>query len=623
MKPVASPLIALCLGQAIALGALADRVADIPPQQRQAYFGDLHLHTTYSFDAFVLMGTRVDPDTAYRFARGDTVDYLGEPVRRQRPLDFLAITDHAENIGFFNQLDDPDSEFSRSEFGQGIAQQLADDRPMEALMEIARYQLEGQAIPGPSPEQVGRDTWQRLVDAANRYYQPGVFTTFIGYEWTAMIDGANLHRNVIFRGDGAPAPFSSADSRDPEDLWTYLETIREQGHEALAIPHNSNASDGMMFDWVRLDGEPIDRVYAERRALNEPLSEIAQNKGTSETHPILSPQDEFASFELFEKMLTLPPRDGRVPGSYMREALGRGLVIEERVGANPYKFGFVGGSDLHSGLALEDEGGYAGDTGRMNIGGGRPDRDEAAIVLDPALSSDPHTGLNATVASSGTLTGVWAESNTREHLYDALRRREVFATSGPQIRVRLFGGWDFSPEVLMSGDWVATGYGAGVPMGGNLTAAPGGDAVPNFLVWALKDPDSAALDRVQVVKVWLEDGEHREKVFDVVWAGDRQPDPASGQLPPVGNSVDLKTGLYDNRIGATELHALWRDPEFHRDQAAAYYLRVLEIPTPRWSTLLAIEHGLPLPDDIPATLQERAWSSPIWYVPTQRDREKL
>lgn len=579
---------------------------------RDAYYGDLHLHTAYSFDAYVLMGTRVDPDTAYRFAKGETVQYLGSPVKRREPLDFMAVTDHSENVGVYNQLDDPNSALSKSD----VAQLVGKNDP-QTLHALVQYLTGAKKLPGPDPKVVSESAWRRLIRAANDNYEPGMFTTFIAYEWTAMQNGANLHRNVIFRGNDAPSPFTSQESHDPEDLWKWLETIRRQGYEALAIPHNANASNGLMYDWTRLDGRPIDEAYAETRAANEPLSEIAQNKGTSETFPLLSPNDEFANFEIYDWLLDLPPRKSKPEGSYMRDAYGRGLVIESKLGTNPYKYGVVGGSDLHSGLSDSAEGDYAGNPGRANLGGGRPTAEQAKTILGLVKSTTPTAGAMPLLTSSGTLTGAWAESNTRESLYAAFRRKETFATSGTRLRFRFFGGWNYDPNLLSQDGWVKQAYAEGVPMGGDLPARPNGAKGPRFVIDAVKDPNSGNLDRVQIVKVWLENGAYKEKVFDAAWSGARKPDAATGKLPAVGDTVDLKTGHYTNSIGVAELRTVWADPDFKLDQAAAYYLRVLEIPTPRWSTLLAIQEGLPIPDGAPATIQERGWSSPIWYTPAR------
>jgi hypothetical protein len=587
--------------------------------ERSAYFGDLHLHTTQSFDAYIMMGTRTTPDDAYKFARGDAIDYLGQQVRRAVPLDFLAVTDHSENIGVFNTLEDPNSALSLSEIGK-LAKQGGYANFLKVLAQIAPTPKGGASSSSQAANDALRDSgidtksiaasaWQRAIDAANANYQPGKFTTFIAYEWTSMPDNQNLHRNVIFRGDKAPAPFSRLDSEDPADLWTWLAKIRGQGYEALAIPHNANASNGLMYDWNTLAGRPIDEAYAQLRATNEPLSEISQNKGTSETHPLLSANDEFAGFEIWNKLL-LGDTESRKPGSYWRDALGRGLVIKGKIGVNPYKDGAVGAGDLHNGLSVSDEGDYAGGA---NIGGAKRDKAGIEELLNPAPAG-ARRSTQSTVSSSGALTGVWAEANTRESIYAAFRRKETFATSGTRLKVRFFGGWDFAPALVKDPHWAKIAYRKGVPMGGDLPAATAGRA-PRFAVQAVKDPRSGNLDRVQIVKVWLEGGAAKERVFDVAWSGNRTIDPKTGKLPAVGNTVDLKTGKYTNAIGAAQLATVWTDPTFKANQAAVYYVRVLEIPTPRWPTLRAIEYGLPIPKSSAPTLQERAWSSPIWYTP--------
>lgn len=576
---------------------------------RDAYFGDLHLHTTNSFDAYVLMGTKTTPEEAYAFARGDTITYLGQPIRRSEPLDFLAVTDHSENIGVFNQLDDPNGAFSLSEIGK-----LARAGGYENFRKLVGL-LSGQRL-GLDNEKVAASAWARNIAAANAAYQPGKFTTFVAYEWTSMPSGQNLHRNVIFKGAGAPAPFTAQDSTDPQDLWAWLSKIRAAGYEALAIPHNGNASNGLMYDWTSLKGKPIDEAYAELRAANEPLSEVSQNKGTSETHPALSGNDEFANYEIFDHLLigNVASKPG---GSYWRDALGRGLVIQSKIGVNPYKDGAEGSSDLHSGLSVSSAQEYGG-IASANLGGGKASGKEQAAQALGQGAQPANAGLRPQELSPGALTGVWAEANTREAIYAALRRKETYATSGSKIKLRFFGGWGFTPSLLGQADWVHSAYRAGVPMGGDLPRAGaggvGGGRAPSFAIQAVKDPNRGNLDRVQVVKIWLEHGQSHEQVFDVAWSGGRERD-ANGHLPAVGNTVDLKTGQYTNSIGAAELATVWTDPSFRPDQAAVYYVRVLEIPTPRWSTLRAIEYGLPLPKDVPATLQQRAWSSPIWYNP--------
>jgi hypothetical protein len=576
---------------------------------RDAYFGDLHLHTTNSFDAYVLMGTKTTPDEAYAFAKGDTVNYLGQPIRRSEPLDFLAVTDHSENIGVFNQLDDPNSAFSLSEIGKlARAGGIANFYKLVGLLSGGRL--------GPDNEKVAASTWARSIASANAAYEPGKFTSFIAYEWTSMPSGQNLHRNVIFRGATAPSPFTAQDSTDPQDLWTWLSKIRGQGYEALAIAHNGNASNGLMYDWTTLKGRPIDEAYAELRVANEPLSEVAQNKGTSETHPALSSNDEFAGYEIFDHLLigNSPSKPG---GSYWRDALGRGLVIQSKIGVNPYKDGAVGAGDLHSGLTVNSPEEYGG-TASANLGGGKP-KDKAAAASQIGLGAQPaNTALKSEILSPAALTGVWAESNTREAIFAALRRKETYATSGSHIRLRFFGGWDFSPSLQRQADWVHAAYAKGVPMGGDLPAASG--SAPSFAIEAIKDPKRGNLDRIQVVKLWQVAGKQQERIFDVAWAGARKIDAKTGKLPAIGDTVDLKTGAYTNSIGAARLATVWKDPSFRPGENAVYYVRVLEIPTPRWTTLRALEYGLPLPADVPATIQQRAWSSPIWYSPSRNAR---
>jgi hypothetical protein len=595
------------LAAALPLTAAGAAVAGTPNPERNLYFGDLHLHTAYSFDAYVLMGTRNTPDIAYRFARGEPVAYLGHQVRRAWPLDFLAVTDHSENIGVFNTLEDPDSPLSKSELGQRTR-----TAGREAFFDILRLQAAGKGPPGVDTKAISRTAWQTEMDTANANYRPGTFTTFIAYEWSSMADGKyNLHRNVIFRGDHAPFPFSSLDSKRPEDLWSYLEANRRQGIEALAIPHNADASGGLMYDWNDSDGKPIDQAYAERRALNEPLSEIAQNKGQSETVPELSPGDEFANFEVFRNLLGAR-EPSKVDGSYMRQAWGRGLVIESKVGANPYRFGTVGATDFHGGLSTSGEDSFDGMFGIEPASVSAEDA-RKRLTRDPALLTE--NGYSPLDNGSGNITGVWAKENTRDAIYSALRRKEAYATSGTRIKLRFFGGWGYAHDLLRAPDWVRTAYARGVPMGGDLPARPAAARAPHFVVWAVKDAAGANLDRVQIVKLWLDGGRYREQVFDVVLSNARKVNPATGHAPLVGNTVDLKTATYRNSIGATTLSAVWTDPTFAAGTPAVYYARALEIPTPRWSTILAVKSGLPVPTDSPATLQERAWSSPIWFRP--------
>ncbi|MGZ6037214.1 MAG: DUF3604 domain-containing protein [Phenylobacterium sp.] len=600
------------------------------PAQRRAFFGELHLHTTMSFDAWTF-GTKVTPDQAYKFARGETVmvpaiqaqkeqgvtSAAAVPARRAWPLDFTAVTDHSEYLGAVAQLEVPDSPFSKSAIGRELSK-----GGMQAFY-TAGAAIHGKgnaATPDFKAAALAADGWNVEMKAANANYQPGKFTTFVAYEWTASPgDGIHMHRNVIFNSDHAPAPYTSVDSNDPEDLWKFLASVRKQGIDVIAIPHNSNFSDGHDFDWNMSNGRPIDAAYALDRALNEPLVEISQNKGSSETAPDLSPNDEFANFEIMDHIYkgeTQPKHHG----SYVREAYGRGLVIQSNIGVNPFKMGVVGASDIHNGLSVSDESGFAGGPYGIDPKTMLPQGAQARANLDMGGESRivrPNGQLenDPLQFSSAAITGVWAEENTRNSIFAALKRKETFATSGTRIRVRMFGGWAFSPKALGQAGWVAGAYAKGVPMGSDLPARPGAAAGPSFLLEAMKDPDGANLDRIQVVKVWLDGKDYKEKVFNVALSGGRTADRRTGAAPAVGNTVDLKTGAYKNTIGAAQLRAYWRDPEFSAAKPAVYYARVLEIPTPRWTTLLALKAHLPVPARAPATIQERAWTSPIWFTP--------
>ena len=571
-------------------GALLFSCAAIAAEKKP-FYGDLHLHTGFSFDAWAAMGTRTTPDDAYRFARGETVDWQGRRVRRRDPLDFLAVTDHAEFMGVMNQLEDPNSPLSRNEIGRSFqANRATLFNTMFALIFQNRPVPEGLNAPAAMAS-----AWARQIEAANANYRPGKFTTLIGYEWTAQVtSGAyNLHRNVIFNSDRAPLPFSSVDSSRPEDLWTWLDVLKDQGVEAIAIPHNSNGSGGLMFDWLMGDGRPIDAAYARRRAAHEPLIELVQNKGQSETTPSLSPNDEFANFEVYDYLIVEGRNGVRsfVQGSYARQALGRGLVLGERLGANPFRFGFVGGTDFHNGLSTSREDAYAGGIFGIDPETTQPDRETARRVLSP----NPIAGAPPDAAwSSGGLTGVWAEENTRPAIFAALKRRESFATSGTRLRVRLFGGWSFPATPFARSNWPDAAQRTGVTMGSDLPARPAGAAAPRFLLWAAKDPEGADLERLQIIKVWAKAGDAQEKIFDVV-----------------------RAGANPKKTGAAELTADWSDPEFDPALPAVYYLRALEMPTPRWSALLAGRYSLPPASGVPASIQERGWTSPIWYTPAR------
>ncbi|MEZ4331546.1 MAG: DUF3604 domain-containing protein [Myxococcota bacterium] len=570
--------------------------------RREAYFGDLHEHTTFSLDAYMLFRTGVTPDEAYRFAKGEPVSALGRVYRRSEPLDFMAVTDHAEQFGFGMELMDATTTLSKSPLGTRVR---SGDSRSTTVAEL----MHGPPIPGVDAKAIASKAWKRTIEAANRHDEPGRFTALIGYEWSSTPDGQNLHRNVIFRGDAAPLPFSSRDSDEPEDLWTYMEENRKRGIQALAIPHNGNVSNGLMYDWNDSAGQPIDERYALRRALNEPLSEIAQQKGQSETHPLLSPNDEFAGFELFEYLLVGNDRKGRVPGSYVRDAYGRGLVIADRVGVNPYKFGNIGSSDLHTGLSISSADQYAGPNAYVQEDM-TPERARSAIGLEP----DPTTSMDSVTTSTGNLAGVWAESNTREAIYDALARKEAFATSGPRLKVRFFGGWTFDEKDLRDRQWAEKAYSAGVPMGGDLADRPEDATSPRFIVWGLKDPNGADLDRIQVVKVWLDGDAYAERVYDVAMAA--RSEGANGRSTSRKRADVAPPPMHATGVGAAELSAVWADPDFDAAVPAVYYLRVLEMPSPRWSTRLAQKKGLPLSERVPSSIQNRAWSSPIWYTPS-------
>jgi len=615
-------------------------VSPIAPDHRRAFFGELHLHTTMSFDAWSLE-TRITPDQAYKFGRGETVMVPVEQVapqlgihpnrevaaKRAWPLDFMAVTDHSENMGVFNQFVDPNNPLSRTDLGQKLAKSR-----MYAFFMGGNAQMQATQHGPPPPDmhkpQAMRSAWDVEQKAANANYIPGRFTTFIAYEWSAMPSGKyNLHRNVFFNSDHAPLPFSSNDSLHPEDLWSYLEKARASGVDAIAIPHNGNVSSGLMYDWNDSSGRPIDEQYAQRRALNEPLTEIVQTKGQSDTIPELSPSDEFANFEIYDHLLTSPGVKSKPNGSYIRQAFGRGLVIQSKVGANPYKYGVVGATDIHDGLSTTSEnaisGGWGIDPKTMS-----PSIDSAKKVLDitptpgmldldaSAAGTKP-TPLKMVEGGSGGLTGVWAEENTRNAIFAAMKRKETFATSGTRIRVRMFAGWNYPAGLTRARDWVTTAYARGVPMGGDLPQRPAGARAPHFVLQAVKDPDGANLDRIQVIKIWLEGGGYREKIFDVALSGGRRPD-AAGHVKPVGDTVDLTSAAYSNSIGATILTSDWVDPEFNPAKPAVYYARVLEIPTPRWTTILAARDHLPRPKEVAATIQERAWTSPIWFTPSGR-----
>jgi hypothetical protein len=597
-------------GRAGAEGA-ADSSAPAPPNPlRNAYFGDLHVHTRFSSDAFIF-NTRATPDDAYRYARGEAIRHAGGfEVELSAPLDFLAVTDHGEYLGVFSSFTDPSSPVADSALAKEVLAATEPDQIRATFQGMRAKRMSGQLakdLEGWEP--VHRSAWQEVIAAAERNYAPGRFTTFVGYEYTSAPESQNLHRNVIFRGRGPELPFTARDSRNPEDLWLWLDARRAEGIEALAIPHNSNGSNGQMFRLESFAGKPFDAAYADLRMRNEPLVEVTQVKGTSDTHPTLSPNDEWSDFEIMQlRIATTIPSD--VPGSYVREAYGHGLEIEEAQGFNPFKFGLIGSTDTHNGAGSYDESSYFSKVGKLDDS--PPER--GSVPLDrPRQGGERYTDQYYSLWGASGLAGVWAEENTRESIYDALRRKETFATTGPRIRVRFFAGYDFEDGMERDREPLAAAYAGGVAMGSDLAAD--GERAPRFLVLATRDPKSAPLQRAQVVKVWVEDGKTREQVFDVACSAGQAPDLATARCRDNGATVDLATCAPSPGSGATELRALWSDPSFEPGRRAVYYLRVLENPTCRWSTWDAVRAGVEPNPALHATIQERAWSSPIWYRP--------
>jgi hypothetical protein len=572
-------------------------------------WGDTHLHTSYSFDAYTLGNATADPDTAYRFAKGLSVVHPGHRARVQidRPLDFLVVTDHAEGLGAMAELAGGHPVLVANEKGQRWQQMLADGELNAVLTEIVGLGTQTpEEIEFLYDDRVFRSAWEQIVEAADRHNDPGHFTAFIGWEWTSTPDGLNLHR-IIFTPDGKDKavqylPFSLNDSEKPRDLYNWLaKTASEVDTDFVAIGHNSNLSNGRFFPLEDEDGRPIDADYARLRERWEPVEEMTQYKGDSETHPLLSPSDEFADFERYKHLLDGGPLE-HVEGSYVRAGLIRGMQLEAEIGVNPYKFGMIGATDTHTGLASAEEGNFLGKYAQDSI-----PENKAKETVPGSFGWD---------ASAMGFAGVWATENTREAIVEAFKRKEVYATTGPRIRLRFFGGWEFRERDSRAKDLAARGYEKGVPMGGDLANAPKGKA-PSFLISAVKDPLDANLDRVQIVKGWVAaDGGAQERVYNVAWSDDRQLD-NEGRLASVGNTVSLATGRYENNIGAVELTTVWTDPDFDPALRAMYYVRVIQIPTPRHTLLdtIALQQPPEAADGHAAVIQERAYSSPIWYTP--------
>ncbi len=585
------------------------------------YFGDTHLHTAFSMDAGAF-GARLTPRDAYRFARGEEItSNTGQPVKLSRPLDFLVVSDHSDGFGFFPLLMSGDPTLLATEQGRRWYDEIRGGQGAKAAIDIIisfsqNKMPKGFPLPGTKAY---RSAWEEVIKAAEAYNDPGRFTAFIGYEWTSNTGGNNLHRNIIFRENGAKAilvePYTTLKplgSDNPEDLWKWMAAAEEKtGSEVLAIAHNGNLSNGLMFPMVEAFGKKIDKKYAETRAKWERLYETTQTKGTGEAHPYLSPNDEFANFEIWDKSNL----DGSVAKTkdmlqyeYARSALKNGLLLEAKLGVNPYKFGLIGSSDSHTSLSAMEEENFFGKTALQEPS---PER------MQKAFFKNPKTGITVMdweVAASG-YAAVWATDNTREAIFDAMQRRETYATTGPRMIVRFFGGWEFEPSDAHNRLPAAIGYGKGVPMGGDLSNAPKGKS-PTFLAAALKDQIGANLDRIQIIKGWIDkDGKPQERIYDVAVSGERKIEADGRCKTPVGSTVDVENATWTNTIGAPELIAVWKDPDFDPTQRAFYYARVIEIPTPRWTAYDAKRFGTkPLPSTT-MSLKERAYTSPIWYTP--------
>ncbi|MBW2328278.1 MAG: DUF3604 domain-containing protein [Deltaproteobacteria bacterium] len=589
------------------------------------YFGDTHHHTANSGDAF-MGGDRLSPEDVYRLARGEeVVSSSGVRVKLSRPMDFLVISDHAEGLGVMYEIYNGNPLFMGDETLQRWhkVMKAGGKEVGDVMNEIVSGQAQGTlpkpitdpAVSGP----VMKTVWESYTATAEKFNDPGRFTAMIGYEWTSVPGGNNLHRNVLFRGNKDKAdqmmPFTSWQSDDPEKLWEWMARYEENtGGNVLAIPHNGNLSNGRMFEPVDFSGKPLSRDYAERRARWEVLQEVMQTKGNSETHPTLSPNDEFADFGIAGweyGNLTLegePETPEMRPYMYLRGGLLQGLKHEQKLGVNPFKFGMIGGTDVHNSLTTIEEDNFFGKHVNQEP---RPQRWKH--ISKQGFGKTRYTWQY----TAAGYAAVWAKENTRESLWDAMKRKEVYATSGSRMTVRFFGGWDFSPEDALSRQPAEIGYAKGVPMGGDLPPATEGAKAPTFLVGALKDPLSGNLDRIQIIKGWIDgDGASHEKIYDVVWGdADRRQPGADGKLPPVGDTVNVPEATWTDTIGDSNLRGVWTDPDFDPVQSAFYYVRVIEIPTPRWTAYDQKRFGIKMSDDVPMKHQERAWTSPIWYTP--------
>ncbi len=582
---------------------------------QRVFFGDTHFHSSLSVDSGMI-GNRLGLKEAFRFSRGEEIiTSTGQRAKLIRPLDFLVLADHAEYLGIADLLNAADPALLATEAGKEwhAAMQGGGEAAWSTVLEMCVALQTG--IPAFRDPKIERSVWNRAIDAASEYNQPGTFTAFNGYEYSSTLGGNNLHRVVIFR-DGPDRvkqvlPFSTFDSPDPEDLWAYMAGYEEKtGGSILAIPHNPNVSNGVMFA-ESVKGKAMTRGYAERRVRWEPLLEVTQMKGDSEAHPFLSPNDEFADFETWDKcnIAGIPKEDSMLQYEYARSALRVGIRLEETLGVNPFKFGMIGSSDTHTSMSTTREENYFGKL---------PHLEPNAKRAEEPFLSNPETGevmITSWEASASGLAAVWARENTRESIFDAMARKEVYATSGGRMTVRVFAGWDFQPDEVERRDFAAQGYRRGVPMGGELQSPPAG-AAPTFMVRALRDPDGANLDRVQIIKGWLgADGETQERIYDVAVSDGRAIGADGRSRTPVGSTVDVDNATYTNSIGDALLMGYWKDPDFDPGERAFYYVRFIEIPTPRWTAYDDTRFGIEMPEEVTMTVTDRAYTSPIWYTP--------
>ena len=587
----------------------------------RVYWGVAHVHTGYSFDSG-MFGVTLTPDDLFRVATGgEVVTDNGVRFKQDRPLDWVSITDHAEYMGISDQIRAGDPALLANPQGKRWYEmsQTSPQEGVKAAIEAVVSMQTGKPVFDAS--KLTAAAWAHATAAAEKWNQPGVFTTLHGFEWTSAPGGNNLHRTVIFRDNAERVnqivPFSTFDSQDPAELWKYMDAYaKKTGGQVLAIPHNGNLSNGIMYTAETFDGKPMDRAYAEARNNHEPLQEVTQIKGDSETHPYLSPNDEFANFERwwnidFSKMQ--PAQNNVLHGNYVRSALKLGLELEAKLGANPYKSGLIGGNDAHVGVVTQREDNFFGEFAN---GLPSPDRWKTPLAM---VSNDPSKGPLISVwgEQAAGLGGVWARENTREAIWDALKRKEVYATTGDRPVVRLFAGWDFVPtdRDRPEPEFAANGYAHGVPMGGDLSKAPAGKQ-PVFMVHALRDPNGPNLDRIQIIKGWLgADGKTQERIFDVAVSGGRVIGPDGRCNTSVGSTVDVANASYTNTIGAAYLSAYWKDPTFNPTQRAFYYVRVIQIPSPRWTAYDQKRFNIKMPDYVPMTVTDRAYTSPVWYTP--------